>query len=114
MKKPHFHVAGTSCPRPSLEHPAPSFVERKKPSLLQAGTFVPKGPSDESSMNPPLLRPSSPSMLDVGCSMFDVHPPARYVACGDNVGAARPRRPTGKKSQNFMNQECIWSFSDPQ
>ena len=29
--------------------------------------------------------------------MFDVHPPARYVACGDGVGAAEPRRPTGVK-----------------
>jgi hypothetical protein len=70
-----------------------------KKLLLQAGTFVPKGPSDESSLNPPLLRPSSPSMLDVGCSMFDVHPIARMGACGDNVGVARPRRPTGEKSQ---------------
>ena len=62
-----------------------------------AGTFVPKGPSNESSLNPLLLRPSSPSMFDVGCSMFDVHPPARYVACGDHVGAAGPRRPTSVK-----------------
>jgi hypothetical protein len=46
-----FTVAGTSCPSPSLEHPAPS---RKQP------------------MNPPLLQIPPTSMFNVGCSMFDV------------------------------------------
>jgi len=68
-----FIVAGPSCPRPSLEHPAPSFAKRKMKLLLQvAGTCSP-----------------SPSM-GTCCP---------HVACGDNVGAARPRRPTGVKSQ---------------
>ena len=49
-------MAGTSCPRPSLEHPAPSFAQRMKPPLLQAGTFVLKGPSYELSLKPLLQR----------------------------------------------------------
>jgi hypothetical protein len=73
-------------------------------------------------------------MFDVGCSMFaneeivdrgmqlneeaasswDRGHPARLGACGDGVGAAGPRRPTGVENQDFKNQECIWSFSDPQ
>jgi hypothetical protein len=46
-----FTVAGTSCPSPSLEHPAPS---------------------SENPMNPPLLQIPPTSMFNVGCSMFDV------------------------------------------
>jgi hypothetical protein len=46
-----FTVAGTSCPSPSLEHPAPSSAQ---------------------TMNPPLLQIPPTSMFNVGCSMFDV------------------------------------------
>ena len=50
-----FIVAGTSCPSPSLEHPAPS---RKQP------------------MNKSLLQIPPTSMFNVGCSMFDVPSPS--------------------------------------
>jgi hypothetical protein len=39
-------------------------------------------------------------------SSWDRGHPARLGACGDGVGAAGPRRPTGVENQDFKNQEA--------